>query len=471
VVHFDPSLNGQAIDLTSRELLVGQSINIVGPGANQLTVERSAADGTGAFRIFEIPANHHVSISGLTIRNGLLNADQDGLSIIRNALSGGIFNASGANLTVTNSLVTGNGAFSVNGYVDSTAMTNSLAEGGGIYNAGTATISFTTLSYNTAGGGWASYAGPGGGTAAGGGIYNAGTLTLTGCVFRGNTITSWADPLAYRGDSRGQGFGGGVYSNSGSSLSVSLAVLLDNQAFGASKVWTPDPWGGGSSGGGALYVGGTATVNDAEIESNYANFNTRTFTFGSALGGGVDVGPTANLTLDRVTLANNNAASDKSRGAGLFDQGTVVGTNVTISGNLVNFNPIPPSHGSNTYGGGVAVWDTGQLTLRFSTVVDNTALTYDPNGHPELVVAQGVGLFVGSSAAASLDSDVIALNQAGGVARAVRQPRTAATAGPGRVGDRLQCRLQPHWDHRREQRLAGDRPHRDARDPTRSHAL
>src|SRR5258705_13377049 len=35
-INFDPSLNGQAITLTSSQLLVNKSITITGPGADQL---------------------------------------------------------------------------------------------------------------------------------------------------------------------------------------------------------------------------------------------------------------------------------------------------------------------------------------------------------------------------------------------------------------------------------------------------
>jgi hypothetical protein len=431
VINFSPSLDGHAIDLTTGTLVVEHSISIAGPGANQLTVERSYVQNTPAFRIFAILPENNVSISGLTIQNGLVDTDQNGYPVVSTALGGGIYNASGANLTVTGSMVTGNGAYSVN----QTNQIDSLAEGGGIYNAGTATVSLTTLSYNSAGGSWATYAQPGGGAAAGAGIYNAGTLTLSGCVVSNNTIASSAgvDPITgqstYTGDSHGEGFGGAVYTAYGTNLSISSAVLIDNQAFGYSKVLLSGPWGGGISGGGALYVAGSATVTDTDMDSNYANFDTRTFTYGSGVGGGVFIDPTGNAVFNRVTVSNCEAASDKPRGGGLFIQGTLVGTNVTVSGNLANWNPIPPSHGHDTYGGGIAVWDSGQLTLQFSTVVYNTALTYDPNGHPEQQVSQGGGLYVGPDASATVDSDILALNQAGASSGAFGDPEQPLQPG------------------------------------------
>src|SRR5207253_3003889 len=164
----------------------------------------------------------------------------------------------------------------------------------------------STLSYNSAGGSWASYTESGGGTAVGGGILNAGTLTLDGCVLSGNEITSDSlDPLNYVGDTRGQGFGGGVYTTAAGSLTVSLSILRDDQAFGSARWYIGPTWGGGNSGGGALFVAGTATVSDTQIDTNYANFWTRTFTYGYAMGGGAYVADTGSLTLDRVTFSGN----------------------------------------------------------------------------------------------------------------------------------------------------------------------
>ena len=45
-INFDPSLNGQAITLVSGQLLLDKSITIIGPGADQLRVQRSTTFGT-----------------------------------------------------------------------------------------------------------------------------------------------------------------------------------------------------------------------------------------------------------------------------------------------------------------------------------------------------------------------------------------------------------------------------------------
>ena len=61
VITFAPNVTG-AINLTSGELLINKTLTINGPGANLLSVQRSAAAGN--FRIFNIaPASVIAAIS------------------------------------------------------------------------------------------------------------------------------------------------------------------------------------------------------------------------------------------------------------------------------------------------------------------------------------------------------------------------------------------------------------------------
>src|SRR6476619_2930045 len=73
-INFDSSLNGQAITLTSSQLLVNKSITITGPGADQLRVQRSTAIGTPQFRILYVSPGNTVTISGLAIQGGHVEA-------------------------------------------------------------------------------------------------------------------------------------------------------------------------------------------------------------------------------------------------------------------------------------------------------------------------------------------------------------------------------------------------------------
>jgi hypothetical protein len=110
------------VGLTSGELLVDKSISISGPGTNNLAV-----DGNDNSRVFHIGAGETVTISGLTITNG-----------VTGAYGGGIYNES-ATLTLNNCIVSD----------------NSADYGGGIYNefvfgSATLTMNNSTLSGNSA---------------------------------------------------------------------------------------------------------------------------------------------------------------------------------------------------------------------------------------------------------------------------------------------------------------------------------
>ena len=125
-----------------------------------LTVQRSTAEGTPAFNIFNVffaTQGHPVSISGLTISNG------------KGSLGGGILNTMGS-LTLTNCIISGNTATS---------------GGGGVFNnTGPLTLINCTLSGNTV------TNGNGGGIAIGDSSSDPGTLTATNCTFSGNTASS-----------------------------------------------------------------------------------------------------------------------------------------------------------------------------------------------------------------------------------------------------------------------------------------
>ena len=141
-VTFSPSLNGQAISLTSGELTILSDISIIGPGADLLAVERSAMAAT-QFRIFNIPPNRNVHISGLTMRNGnahsssldaggAIYADQsrlavDGCMFINNEAhyGGAICNSGVANVSGARGILT---------VASSTFQGNLATLGGGIFN-------------------------------------------------------------------------------------------------------------------------------------------------------------------------------------------------------------------------------------------------------------------------------------------------------------------------------------------------
>src|SRR5262249_8516942 len=112
---------------------LSSNIQIIGPGADQLTIRR---DTGGDYGIFNVASGATVRMSGLTVSNGDTNN------------GGGIYNA--GTLTVQDCTLSGNDV---------------VYKGGGICNTGTLTVQNSALLGNSA----SDY---------GGGIYNAGTLSV-----------------------------------------------------------------------------------------------------------------------------------------------------------------------------------------------------------------------------------------------------------------------------------------------------
>lgn len=278
-IQFDAALNGQTITLTTVEILIDKNLTINGPGANQLTVQRSTANGTAAFRLFEI--SRSVTLTGLTLANGK-SADVGGtyypaggaiyfygpsLTVANCVISGnsaeyggGIYVSSGISsptLTLTNSVVSGNSAengggifihytFSYFAQAGRLVMTNSTisgnvatSQGGGIFNQGSATITNSTISANVA---TADVAG------GGGGIYNESGLAVTNSTISGNSASLgggiknvYAGQIFSEGISNIKGStvsdnsaskGGGIYSASPNTKSRNSIIARNTSANG-----------------------------------------------------------------------------------------------------------------------------------------------------------------------------------------------------------------------------------------------
>ncbi len=203
------------INLTSGELLINKNLTINGPGANLLSVQRSAVGGTPAFRIFNITPNSvFAAISGLTIANG--NSPSNG---------GGISNT--GVLTISNSTISGNSTGSSGGgivssdnlnVVNSTVSGNSATGGfgGGIYSTNTVNITSSTISGNSA-------TEPSFSIGSGGGMHNAGgAVTLTNSTVSGNTA---------------QFRGGGIMSPSGTLTSRNTIIAFNTAPSGGPDVF------------------------------------------------------------------------------------------------------------------------------------------------------------------------------------------------------------------------------------------
>jgi predicted outer membrane repeat protein len=259
------------IVLTTGELLVHKSTIISGPGAANLTV-----DGNAASRAFHILPNLNVSITGLTITNGVAAGNP--------TRGGGIYNDHAA-LTLNDCTISGNRAGS----------------GGGVYNDnsssghGSITISGSSLSGNTA--------------RFGGAIYNDGFdtgdagLTITNSTFTGNS----AD------------FGGCIYNDS---FAGSASFALRDTAFAGNAA---------HASGGCIYNDvvkgyGTQTLTNSSLRDNSA----------ADRGGSIYSHHAQSFTLTNCTISNNSA---QNRGGGVYNDGSQQGAAwLTINSSTLNGN-------------------------------------------------------------------------------------------------------------------------------------
>ena len=227
---------------------------------------------------------------------------------------GGVFNDAGST-TLTSSTVSGNTASS----------------GGGLKNVvGTLNLNYSTVSGNTA----AYTAGSGFYTVNGGGVSNrSGTTTLTDCIIGGNT-------------------GGGLYNGGSSSSHLGNVTLTDCTVSGNS----------GYKGGGLNYYNfGTIALNDSTVSGNSAYLDG---------GGFFNTGPYSTATLTNCTVSNNSARF----GGGVFTSGgsssyssgaQTTLTNCTISGNT--------AVGAFNGGGGIETAGESENTLIDCTIIGNSA--------------------------------------------------------------------------------------------------
>jgi hypothetical protein len=159
------------ITLTTGTLTITKNLTISGPGASNLAIS-----GNNAVRVLSVNQNATVTISGVTIENGLASGGGGGilnsgmLTVTDSTISGNSTNLFGGGignygaLTLTNSTVTGNSA--------------TIGFGGGIVNVGTLTLVNSTISGNSAK------------TFYGGGVMNLGTLAVANSTVSGNSTAS-----------------------------------------------------------------------------------------------------------------------------------------------------------------------------------------------------------------------------------------------------------------------------------------
>ncbi len=208
-------LEARTIDLSSGQVTISKNLEIIGLGANVLTVRNTQPQNINS-RVFNIQSGI-VRLSGMTMTGGNVSNISTG--------GGGIFNL--GSLTVFACHITGN-------------TDNSSGGGGGIFNDGAAlTIINSTLSGNRATGG----------SNSSGGIYNDGNsqLNVLNSTVSGNRATG------------GNSNGGGILAVGDTVISSS--TVTDNET---------NPISGISAGGILKFNGTTVTIRNSIVAANCA---------------------------------------------------------------------------------------------------------------------------------------------------------------------------------------------------------
>jgi hypothetical protein len=321
--------NPSTITLAGALPTMTSNIDITGPGMSQLTVS-----GSDTVRPFQNNSISVDSISGMTISHG---ANPNGgainnsgtLTLTDVAISasaaavfggtnafpqgGGIANTGTLHLilsVVSGNNVTANGATSQN-----------AANGAGIFNGttGTLTLDRSTVSGNSAG---AIASAPATAGARGGGITTGGSLTATRSTISGNSVSA-------SGGASNNGQGGGIMTTNTAGVTVALdrSTVADNTVAAA-------PPGNTADGGGILSSGTTGsslTVTSSTIAGNTAN-----------LYANLEYGALT-TAIKNTIIANPIGANSCSPGVGVsqgynIDSGTSCGFNQT--GDQVSTDPL-----------------------------------------------------------------------------------------------------------------------------------
>ena len=356
------------------------NLTIIGNGD---TIERSAAAGMPAFRLFDVAKGSSMTLENVTLQNGLAQ---------------------------------GSGA---------------AADGGAVYNQGTLTLSGVTVQNNVAkGADGATYVGGNKGSilaaaadAAGGGIWSNGVLTLQDLtlpsgslihtLLQSNTALGGTGGAFYSANytmtpaSGGNALGGGIYV-AGGTASLANANVANNIAYGGTggSGITPTNFfyggtGGTAAGGAVDIAAGTVAMTGLVVESNQAQgghggsgdvlyvAGKLVARGGTGFGGGINVAG-GTVTLATVDLLSNTAVGGQG-GAGGADLGD--------------------GPGGNAYGGGLFVGG-GEVTLTNDTAMLNQALGGFSSGGPFSTGQPGTGyaggIYIASAATVYLDSFTLA---------------------------------------------------------------
>jgi hypothetical protein len=289
---FDPTLAGQNILLTNGEILLSKDVTIAGPGAGLLSVS-----GGGASRVFEVPGGVTAAISGLTVWKGLATGSPGAFAEGGGILNHGTLTLSGDEVRDCQAVNGGNGGgifsdgllFAVNCFIHDnqvTSLDSAFGKGAGLFTNGTAGLTGCTISNNTGVGDTNASQNQGG--TFGGGIFNQsdGVLTLIDCTVTENKVEK----------GNGVAFGGGIQNNGSAVIRNSTIVFNRSES---------------DSGGIHTVVNSTLQLFDTIVAQNNAPFNPDIDGAVTSLGHNLIGNPTGATGLSASDLQNITVVGDE----------------------------------------------------------------------------------------------------------------------------------------------------------------
>jgi CSLREA domain-containing protein len=349
---------------------------INGPGATSTIVS-----GLGKHEVITTAKGAHLTLFGVTLTAGHGGASRGGAlvnygrtsiqsSVISEstaAQGGGIYNAGSAELNVSSTDVTGNSA--AEGVFTGPELEEggNGGNGGGIANDGSLSVSGGEVSHNSAGTGAHSIANHAGNGGSGGGIWNlGGSANLSNVTITANDAGSGG--LGNEEPSGNGGNGGGIYNQAGVVNVSGGSVVTGNAAGGAGlQLNDSSPAQAGSGGGidNVATLNVTKTLFSANVTGNGPDGGSGAGGAGGAIAssGKLFVGGS---TLSANTTGNGAAGSLGGGGGALYNSGSAKLTNNTFSANKTG-----TGGESSPGGGGAGVWNAGTLNILDTTFTGN----------------------------------------------------------------------------------------------------
>jgi hypothetical protein len=372
---------------------IDKSVSLQGAGAEKTTVNGGGPVVT--IGRSSAPDAMSVSIDGVTISGGVNNTKPDpevtfggGVWIPTSQLDHPPYNGTGATVSISNSVITGNtvtsSSFIPLGFCGPRAC--GFNTGGGIDNGGKLTVTNTRVTNNTAGS--TSSVVSAASDAGSGGISNrfASSLVLRNSTVSGNHVVV-NSPIANGANSGGIG-GDGALAIDGSVISDNVVEYTGSMDFGDQFAMA----GGVSFGECCDVPHAPVKISNTRISGNrVTTVNTNpNSTPGAAAGG---IGAASPALLDHVMLTDNAVQVTGAGYAGADGGGMEVGAPVTMRDSMVARNSVTATGplGAIAGGGGIAMFG-GDLTLERTQVIANSVSS---NGAPGPMPFGGVSSALG----------------------------------------------------------------------------